>query len=127
MCLRPVFSCKSMNGLHKSPDERPRPQPATEVAVAMEEVLAAEREARAEVELRRAECAARVAAARLQARTIVEHAEALAQAIHARTERVAAARAGALAAGVACAPCTPGALESAIDGVAARLTDDGDD
>jgi vacuolar-type H+-ATPase subunit H len=97
------------------------------VAAAIEHVLATEREAEAEVERCRARCAARLDDARLEARHLVERAESLAQAIHARTERVAARRAAALV--LAGAPRAPDAdeLDAIVARVAAQLTDGGDD
>jgi regulator of protease activity HflC (stomatin/prohibitin superfamily) len=116
-----------MTGLHKSPDVPPLSLPATEVAAAMERVLDAEREATAEVEARRAECTARVAAARLRARTILERAEALAQAIHARTDRVADERARALATPRVAPDDLALEFDAALARVADWLTDDADD
>lgn len=116
-----------MNGLHKRIDERPRSQPATEVAVAMERVLDAEREAGAEIETRRAECAARVDAARHEARALLERAEAVAQAIHARTDRTADARARALVTALGPATAAPAEFDAAVARIAAWLTDDADD
>lgn len=97
------------------------------VAAAIEHVLAAERDAEAEVERCRSRCAARLDEARIEARRLVERAESLAQAIHARAERVAAQRAGALV--QATTPPTPGAaeLDAIVARVAAELTDAGDD
>ena len=116
-----------MSGEHESRGEPARLQPGSEVADAMERVLAAEREARAAIEVQRAACAARVEAARLQARAILAHAEALARSIHARTERVAQARAAALGQQVAATPPDAADVEAALVRVAAWLTDDGDD
>jgi vacuolar-type H+-ATPase subunit H len=100
---------------------------ATGVAATIERVLAAERDAATDVERARVRCAERVAEARLEARRILERAEGVAQAIHARTERVAASRAAESARAVA--PHVAGAEEAdaIVARVAAVLTDDADD
>jgi vacuolar-type H+-ATPase subunit H len=96
-------------------------------AAAIEHVLAAERDAVAEIERCRSRCAARLDEARLEARRLVARAEALAQAIHARAERVAAERARALVhAGVPHAT-DAAELDAIVVRVAARLTGPDDD
>lgn len=99
---------------------------AADVAAAIERVLRAERDATADLEAARGQCAARIAEARAQARRILEQAERVAQAIHARTERVAELRAAA-AAREACPPdATTTDVEAVADRLAAELTGDGD-
>ncbi len=94
---------------------------ASAVARAMNEVLAAERAAANAIEACRAEVGRELAEARRAARVHVERAEAVAQAIHARTEEVAAKRAAALteAAGSGSAAARP--LAAVVDEVAAWL------
>ncbi|HXQ63714.1 MAG TPA: hypothetical protein VN787_02570 [Steroidobacteraceae bacterium] len=97
----------------------------TSVAQAMNEVIAAERAAIAGVESCRADCAREVAAARLEARRLLDRAERIAQAIHARTERIAEERARAATAGVP-DPSTPaGPLEDVVERVADWLAGSG--
>jgi regulator of protease activity HflC (stomatin/prohibitin superfamily) len=98
---------------------------ATDVAQAMNALIAAERAAVAAVEACRADCAREIAAARLEARRILDRAERIAQAIHARTERIAEARARAIVAGEPDAPAPPEAVDSAVERVAMWLVGDG--
>jgi regulator of protease activity HflC (stomatin/prohibitin superfamily) len=100
-------------------------QDGTSVARAMNEVIAAERAAIAGVETCRADCAQQVAAARLEARGLLDRAELIAQAIHARTERIAEARARAATAGAPDLPATPEPLEDVVERVAAWLAGEG--
>jgi vacuolar-type H+-ATPase subunit H len=115
-----------MATLRDKPGGAPAPDFAG-AAAAIEHVLAAERDAVAEVERRRSRCTARLDEARLEARRLVERAESIAQAIHARTERVAAERARALV--QASVPNAPDAaeLDAIVARIAAQLTDAGDD
>jgi vacuolar-type H+-ATPase subunit H len=99
---------------------------ANAVARAMNEVLAAERAAAAALEACRAEVARAVGDARLEARALVERAETVAQAIHARTEGVAAERAAALTAAAAGDAASARPLRAAVDEIAAWLVGDGD-
>jgi vacuolar-type H+-ATPase subunit H len=99
---------------------------ATDVARAMNTVLAAERDAAAAIEACRADGARALDAARLAARARIERAEAVAQQIHARTERVAAARAAALAGAAVSAAEQGRPLAAAIDELAAWLVGDDD-
>jgi hypothetical protein len=99
---------------------------ATDVARAMDAVLAAERAAAAAIDTCRADGARELSAARLAARARIERAEAVAQLIHGRTERVATARAAALAAAAVAAPVAPRPLAAAVDEVAAWLVADDD-
>jgi vacuolar-type H+-ATPase subunit H len=104
--------------------------PASElagVAATIERVLAAEREAAAGLERTRVRGAERVAEARLEARRILERAEVLAQAIHARTERVAAARAAAQGRASTAQPPAEAEVAATVARVAALLTADDDD
>jgi vacuolar-type H+-ATPase subunit H len=118
---RPDFP---MAKLQDSPGGVPAPAGA---AAAIEFVLAAERDAVADVERCRSRCAARLDEARIEARRLVERAESIAQAIHARTERVATQRAGAVV--QASAPCAAAAaeLDAIVARIAAQLTEPGDD
>lgn len=115
-----------MATLQDRPGGAPAPEPAG-IAAEIERVLAAERDAEADVQRCRARCAARVDEARIETRQRVERAEAVAQAIHARTEHIAERRAAALL--LAAAPRTPGAaeLDAIVAHVAELLTDGGDD
>jgi regulator of protease activity HflC (stomatin/prohibitin superfamily) len=94
---------------------------ASDVARAMNEVLAAERAAAAAIEACRADVAEQLAAARLAARACIERAEATAQAIHGRTETVAAARAAALTEAATTTPAVARPLAAVVDEVAAWL------
>lgn len=100
---------------------------ASAVARAMNEVLTAERAAAAAIEACRAEIGRELAAARLAARARGERAEALAQAIHARTEQVAATRAAALVEATAAGPAAARPLATVVDEVAAWLVGAADD
>ena len=115
-----------MATLQDIPGGAPAPVPAG-AAAAIEQVLAAERDAAAEVGRCRARCAARLDEARLEARRLVARAESLAQAIHARTERVAERRAAARLHATATRKPGPAELDAIVARVAARLVDDGDD
>lgn len=76
-----------------TPDKRAlRPSAPGSVAEAMNRVLAAEREALADVEVCRREAEKTLEAARREARTILDRAERVARDIHGRTDRLAAAR-----------------------------------
>jgi vacuolar-type H+-ATPase subunit H len=107
-------------------DETGAPGTSTGVAATIERVLAAEREAAADLERVRARCAERVADARLEARRIREHAEGVAQAIHARTETTAAARAAACTQAAKPRIAADEEIDAIVARVAADLTDDGD-
>ncbi len=115
-----------MATLQDRPGGAPAPEPAG-AAAEIERVLAAERDAVAEVARCRARCTARLDEARIEARQLVERAEAVAQAIHARTERVAERRAAARLHATATRRPGPAELDAIVARVAARLVDDGDD
>jgi hypothetical protein len=100
---------------------------ADAVARAMNEVLAAERAAADAIEGCRAAVARELAEARLASRVQIERAEAVAQAIHARIERVAALRAAALADAAVTAPAVARPLATVVDEVAAWLVGGVDD
>ena len=115
------------------PDSMPEPRPApaagslSDVAQAMNRVLAAERDAQAAVKAARAEAEEIIAAARRQAREILDHRERLAQQVHGRTERVAAERAqrlfdDAVERAVASPAERESRLSEAVRRLAARLT-----
>ncbi|HXQ31845.1 MAG TPA: hypothetical protein VN790_07785 [Steroidobacteraceae bacterium] len=91
----------------------------------MNEVIAAERAAIAGVETCRADCAREVATARLEARRLLDRAELIAQAIHARTERIAEARARAATASLPDPPAPAQSLEDVVERVAAWLAGEG--
>ena len=115
-----------MATLHDMPGGAPAPVPAG-AAAAIEQVLAAERDAAAEVGRCRARCAARLDEARLEARRLVARAESLAQAIHARTESVAERRAAAQVQAIVAYPTDATALDAIVARVAAVLTEPADD
>jgi regulator of protease activity HflC (stomatin/prohibitin superfamily) len=100
---------------------------ADDVARAMDRVLAAERAAAAAVDTCRAEAARAVVAARLEARARIERAERIAQAIHGRTEAVAARRAAALVAEATSAGGPARPVDAVVDELAAWLVGDADD
>lgn len=99
------------------------------VAEAMNRVLAAERDALAEVEVCRLEAEKTLEAARREARTILDRAERVARDIHGRTERLAATRARRLveAAREREDGKDPGdAIATAVERLAAAMTGAGD-
>lgn len=114
-----------MASLHTRPVGAPAP--TTGIAAAIERVLAAERAAVVDVSECRAQCAARIADARVEARRRLERAERIAQAIHARTDRVAAARASVAASTMPKQAVVDADVADAVARLAAELTDDDDD
>lgn len=113
-----------------TPDKRAmRPSAPGGVAEAMNRVLAAEREALADVEVCRQEAERTLEAARREARTILDRAERVARDVHGRTERLAAARARRLveAALERREDKSPGdTLAIAVERLAAAMTGAGD-
>jgi len=111
------------------PDERDAARPAGGVAEAMNRVLAAERDALAEIEACRTQAEKTLESARREARGILERAERIARDIHARTGRLAEARARQLRERWARehhAPGTSETLAAAVRRLGARMTG-GDD
>jgi len=114
----------------EKPDRREDRTPAAgSIAEAMNRVLAAERAALAEAEACRAEADKTLESARRDARAILERAERIARDIHARTGKLAEARARQLRErwarehGVA---DQDDGLEAALNRLAARMTGGGD-
>ena len=104
------------------------PVPALDVAAAMNKVLAAEHAAQQAVETARAEATAIIADARRRAREQLEQSERLARLVHARTEKVAEARAAKLNSEFSCPlPDDPVAaalrVQRALERLAIRLTE----
>lgn len=112
------------------PDRRVERQPADGgVAEAMNRVLAAERAALAEVEACRHEADKTLESARREAQALLERAERVARDIHARTGKLAEARARQLCERWAReheAAARGDALAQALRRLAARMTGDGD-
>jgi len=96
----------------------------SDVAAAMNRVLAAEREAAETLESCRLEAERILESGRRQAREILEHAERLARDVHAKTEHLAAVRARQIAEQAERAARDPGGdpLEAAVERLARRLT-----
>jgi len=97
---------------------------ASRVAQAMNAVLAEEVAASAAIEACQGEVTRALGEARLAARARIERAEALAQAIHARTERIATQRAESLVAASTTPSPVVRPLAAVVDEIAAWLAGD---
>lgn len=110
-------------------DDRRRGQGgASDVAAAMNRVLAAEREAAEMLDSCRLEAEQVLEAGRRRAREILEHAERIAREVHARTEGLAATRALRIASEAARHAADPvtDPLPAAVERLARRMTGDDD-
>jgi len=106
-------------------DEQRRGQGgASDVAAAMNRVLAAEREAAETLESCRLDAERILESGRRRAREILEHAERIAREVHSRTERLAAARALQITAEAARRKADPATdpLPAAVERLARRMT-----
>jgi len=94
------------------------------VGDAMRQVLQAEREAAQQLSQCQLDCQSALEATRVDARRITERAEAIAQSIHGRIDRVASERAECRRQGSERAPTQPDEfrIEAAVAQLAARLT-----